>query len=206
MAVARRSVTLRARSEGSGLLLPVLAFVALFALIPVAILFAHAWSAVGGPSGFSTVVSSSSNLRSLANSLEQGGISAALAVALGYPAGVFVGRYAFRGRALLRSLLLIPFLLPTLVVVFGVLDLFGPGGLVSGAVPATGWFGSGIPAIIAANLFFNVPIVLLLTATGCETASVELEETVATLGGSPLRAYREVWALPTWVGAAAGGL
>ncbi|HYA54379.1 MAG TPA: hypothetical protein VEG42_02110, partial [Thermoplasmata archaeon] len=47
---------------------------------------------------------------------------------------------------------------------------------------------------------------LLLTATGCETASVELEETVATLGGSPLRAYREVWALPTWVGAAAGGL
>jgi thiamine transport system permease protein len=199
-------LTVRFRSEGMGLLLPVIAFVALFALIPVALLFAHAWSGVGGVSGFATVVSASNNLRSLDNSLEQGAISAALAVALGYPAGVFVGRYAFRGRSLLRSLLLIPFLMPTLVVVFGVLDLFGPSGVISGPVPATAWFGSGIPAIIAANLFFNVPIVLLLTATGCETASVELEETVATLGGSPFRGYREVWARPTWVGAFAGGL
>jgi len=87
-----------------------------------------------------------------------------------------------------------------------VLDLFGPSGVVSGTLPATSFFGKGIPAIIAANLFFNVPIVLLLTATGCESASVELEETVATLGGSPWRAYREVWSRPTLVGAAAGGL
>ena len=197
---------MRPRWEGTGFLLPVIAFVALFALLPVALLFSNAFSEVGGAGGFVSVVSATRNLRSLDNSLEQGGISAALAVALGYPAGVFVGRYAFRGRALLRSFLLIPFLLPSLVVVFGVLDLFGPSGVVSSLLPFTSWFGSGIPAIIAANLFFNVPIVLLLTATGCETASVELEETVGTLGGTPFRAYREVWARPTWVGAAAGGL
>jgi len=206
MAIARGGLTVRFREEGLGFLLPVIAFVALFALVPVTLLFAGAWVHVGGAGGFVTVVSASRNLRSLDNSLEQGGLSAALAVALGYPAGVFVGRYRFPGRALLRSLLLVPFLLPSLVVVLGVLDLFGPSGVFSSALPFTAWFGSGIPAIIAANLFFNVPIVLLLTATGCETASVELEETVATLGGSPARAYREVWARPTWVGAAAGGL
>jgi thiamine transport system permease protein len=192
--------------EGIGFLVPVVAFVALFALLPVAILFGNALLQVGGANGFVSVVSASRNLRSLDNSLEQGALSATLAVALGYPAGVFVGRYSFRGRSLLRSLLLVPFLLPSLVVVLGVLDLFGPSGVISTALPFTAWFGSGIPAIIAANLFFNVPIVLLLTATGCEGASVGLEETVATLGGSPLRAYREVWARPTWVGAAAGGL
>ncbi len=197
---------MRFRQEGFGFLIPVIAFVVLFALLPVTLLFANAWSQVGGGSGFVSVLSASRNVRSLDNSLEQGTISALLAVAIGYPAGVFVGRYAFRGRALLRSLLLIPFLLPSLVVVLGVLDLFGPSGVFSSVLPFTAWFGSGIPAIIAANLFFNVPIVLLLTATGCETASVELEETVATLGGSPFRAYREVWARPTWVGAAAGGL
>ncbi len=197
---------MRLRWEGTGFLLPVIAFVALFALLPVALLFSNALAGVGGAGGFVSVVSAGRNLRSLDNSLEQGGISAVLAVALGYPAGVFVGRFSFRGRALLRSFLLVPFLLPSLVVVFGVLDLFGPSGVVSGVLPSTAWFGSGIPAIIAANLFFNVPIVLLLTATGCETASVELEETVGTLGGSPFRAYREVWARPTWVGAAAGGL
>ena len=197
---------MRLRTEGAGFLLPVILFVALFALLPVALLFVGAWVHVGGVSGFLSVVSAPRNLRSLDNSLEQGSLSAGFAVALGYPAGIFVGRSSFPGRALLRSLLLIPFLLPTLVVVLGVLDLFGPSGVLTGVLPFTGWFGSGIPAIIAANLFFNVPIVLLLTATGCETASVELEETVATLGGSPARAYREVWARPTLVGAAAGGL
>ena len=194
------------RGAGVGFLLPVLIFVGLFALLPVTILFGNALLQDGGAHGFVSVLSSSNNLRSLDNSLEQGALSAVFAVGLGYPAGVFLGRYTFPGRSLLRSLLLVPFLLPSLVVVLGVLDLFGPSGVVSHALPATSWFGSGIPAIIAANLFFNVPIVLLLTATGCEGASMELEETVATLGGSPLRAYREVWAGPTWVGAAAGGL
>jgi thiamine transport system permease protein len=197
---------MRRSREGLGFLVPVVVIVAFFALLPVTLLFADAFVKVGGASGFLSVVSTAANLRSLENSLEQGSLSAVLAVAVGYPAGVFVGRYAFRGRSLLRSLLLIPFLLPTLVVVLGVLDLFGPSGVISGVLPFTSFFGKGIPAIIAANLFFNVPIVLLLTATGCETASVDLEETVATLGGSPVRAYREVWARPTWVGAAAGGL
>ncbi|HLM70297.1 MAG TPA: ABC transporter permease subunit [Thermoplasmata archaeon] len=197
---------MKARGEGIGFLLPVVAFIGLFALLPVALLFSNALLQVGGAGGFVAVLSATQNVRALENSLEQGALSAVLAVALGYPAGVFVGRYRFPGRSSLRSLLLIPFLLPSLVVVLGVLDLFGPNGVVSAAVPATAFFGRGIPAIIAANLFFNVPIVLLLTATGCEGASVELEETVATLGGTPVRAYREVWARPTWVGAAAGGL
>lgn len=197
---------MKAWSEGAGFLVPVVVFVVLFAIFPVTLLFANALAQSGGTSGLVSVLSAPNNVRSLENSLEQGGLSATLAVAFGYPAGVFLGRYAFPGRSLLRSLLLVPFLLPTLVVVLGVLDLFGPSGVISSALPATSWFGSGIPAIVAANLFFNVPIVLLLTATGCESASVELEETVATLGGSPFRAYREVWARPTWVGAAAGGL
>jgi len=197
---------MKARTEGVAFLLPVVGFVVFFALLPVALLFANALSQVGGASGFLSVVTAARNVRAIDNSLEQGSLSATFAVVLGYPAGVFVGRFSFPGRALIRSLLLVPFLLPSLVVVLGVLDLFGPAGVVSTAVPWTAFFGSGIPAIIAANLFFNVPIVLLLTATGCEGASAGLEETVATLGGSPLRAYREVWARPTWVGAAAGGL
>jgi len=206
MGVARGWLSFDARAEGASFLVPVIAFVLVFALLPVGILFANALVQQGGASGFLSVVGEARNVRALENSLEQGALSATLAVAVGYPAGVLLGRFSFPGRSVLRSLLLIPFLLPTLVVVFGVLDLFGPQGVVSGVFPGAGWFGSGIPAIVAANLFFNVPIVILLTASGCESASVDLEETVASLGGSPYRAYRDVWARPTWVGAAAGGL
>jgi thiamine transport system permease protein len=48
--------------------------------------------------------------------------------------------------------------------------------------------------------------VVLFTAAGCEGSSLDLEETVGTLGGSPSRGYLDVWGGPTWVGAIAGGL
>jgi thiamine transport system permease protein len=186
-------------------LLPVLAFVAAFAVLPVAVLFYSAVTTAGG-SGVVAVLGAAANVRAVENSLVQGGLSAILAVAVGYPAGVFLGRYDWPGRAAVRSFLLVPFLLPSLVVVFGVLDLFGPSGLFTSIVPGLSWLGSGLPAIVVANLLFNVPIVVLLTAVGGETSSRALEETVATLGGPPARSYLDVWGPPTWVGAIAGGL
>jgi thiamine transport system permease protein len=194
------------RGSDAAFLLPVLVFVALFAIVPVAFLFGRSLDAAGGAAGFGAILTSPSNVRAVDNSLVQGGLSALAAVALGYPAGVFVGRYQWPGRSVLRAFLLVPFLLPSLVVVFGVLDLFGTSGLLSTALPALGVFGSGLPAIVVANLMFNAPIVVLFTAAGCEGSSADLEETVATLGGTPARAYRDVWGAPTGVGAIAGGL
>ena len=180
-------------------------FVVLVGLLPVAVLFATSLSA-GGGSGLASALGAPLNVQSIENSLVQGGLSAGFAVAAGYPVGVFFGRYEWPGRAALRSFLLVPFLLPSLVVVFGILDLFGPSGLLSSGIPALSFLGRGLPGIIAANLVFNVPIVILFTATGTESATRDLEETVATLGGSPARAYRDAWGPPTWVGAGVGGL
>jgi thiamine transport system permease protein len=195
------------RSAGElALLAPIAGFVALFAFLPVALLFASSLEGVGGVGGVATVLADPLNDRAIGNSMVQGALSAVLAVAVGYPAGVFVGRYSWPGRSVVRSLLLVPFLLPSLIVVLGVVDLFGSQGVLSGVAPGLGYFGHGIPAIVAANLAFNVPLVVLLTAAGCESASPELEETVVTLGATPARAYRDAWGRPTWVGAAAGGL
>jgi thiamine transport system permease protein len=194
------------RSSDAAFLVPVVAFVALFAIVPVVFLFDRSLSAAGGVGGVAAILTTTENLRAVDNSLVQGGVSAVLAIALGYPAGVFVGRYDWPGRSMVRSFLLVPFLLPSLVVVFGVLDLFGPSGVLSTALPPLGYLGNGLPAIVVANLLFNVPIVVLFTATGCEASSAELEETVAALGGTPARAYRDVWGAATWTGAAAGGL
>ncbi|MGI0131409.1 MAG: ABC transporter permease [Thermoplasmata archaeon] len=190
----------------AGFLVPVVAFVVLFALVPVSVLFARSWAAAGGSGGVFAILSASENVRAVENSLVQGALSAVFAVALGYPAGLFLGRFDWPGRSVVRSFLLVPFLLPSLVVVFGVLDLFGPSGLVSSILPGAAELGSGLPAIVVANLLFNVPIVVLFTAAGCEGSSVELEESVATLGAPPARAYLDVWGAPTWVGATTGGL
>ncbi len=188
------------------LVAPILLYVGLFALLPAGILFAGSVAAAGGPSAVAAAVATPLNRQAIGNSLLQGGLSSLLAVGVGYPAGLFLGRYDWRGREIVRSVLLVPFLLPSLVVVLAVRDLFGSGGLLSGPLPLLGALGSGVPAIVAVNLVFNLPLVILLTASGAAVAPRALEETVVTLGGSPARAYRDAWGPSTWIGAAAGGL
>ncbi|MCW6167528.1 MAG: hypothetical protein LVQ64_03670, partial [Thermoplasmatales archaeon] len=135
MGIARERVA-RPRFGEAGLLIPILLFVLLFALVPVALLFGSGWVSGGGAAGlYDTVWREATNRASLYNSLEQGALSALVAFGVGYPAGIFLSRYAFPGRTAARSFLLLPFLLPTVVVVVGILDLFGPGGTISSAVP-----------------------------------------------------------------------
>ncbi len=182
------------------------AVVVAFGVLPAVSLFAGSIARDGGGAALGRAVTAPTDRADLLQSLLQGGLSAGGAVGVGYPAGVFLGRYHWPGRETVRSALLLPFLLPSLIMVVGLLDLFGPTGLVGSAWPASRWFSAGLPGIVALNLFYNVPIVVVLTATGCESASPELEEAVASLGGSPTRAYLESWAAPSAIGAACGGL
>jgi len=194
------------RRRGPSLhLAPLLGFVALFGLLPALLLFIGGWSQLG-PSAGLAALADPLNRRALENSLVQGALSAGAAVAVGYPVGVLLGRYEWRGQSTARALLIVPFLLPTLVVVLGIEDLFGPGGALSGPVPALGVFGSGLPGIVAVNVAFNAPLVALLTAVAIESAPGDVEETVATLGGSPIQRYRVGWGPASWRGALAGGL
>jgi thiamine transport system permease protein len=205
--VRRRDRGRLGERTGGLALAPVVLFVALFALVPAAAVIASGTGSEGGVGpALSALASDPITGRSIENSLLQGGLSAAVAFGLGLPAGVFLGRYRWPGHRAVRSVLLIPFLLPTLVVVLGVLDLVGPGGILSGPVPALSVFGRGIPAVVGANLLYNVPIVVLLTAAACEAAPVALEETAATLGASPARVFRDAWGASAIAGASAGGL
>jgi thiamine transport system permease protein len=195
--------------EGAGLA-PAAVFVLIFALLPMAGILIVGILYAQGTTGITTVLFGPSlghiTQGVLRNSLLQGSASALLALAWGYPVGVFVGRHDFRGRSLLLSLLLVPFLLPVLVVVLGVQEVFGREGLLPSLVPGLGTLSSGLPAILTVNVFYNVSLVALFTVAGVEGAFLRLEEAVATLGGGPWRAFRDVWARPSVLGAAAGGL
>jgi len=186
-------------------LLPLIGFVALFGLLPAVLLFIGGWSQLGA-NGSLKALSDPLNRQAVENSLVQGSLSAVAAVAVGYPVGVLLGRYEWRGQSTARALLVVPFLLPTIVVVLGIEDLFGPSGAVSSVLPALSIFGAGLPGIVAVNVSYNAPLVALLTAVGIESAPVDLEETVATLGGSPWRRYLVAWGPSSWRGALAGGL
>jgi thiamine transport system permease protein len=191
--------------RGSLAALPLALFLLTVAILPAArVLVGGALG--GGAEGFAAVLSDPLDRAAFANSFEQGALSALLAGIAGYPLGVILGRYALPGREMLRSVLLVPFLLPSLVVVVGVEDLLGPGGLVGGPLPALAPLGAGLLGVLVVNVSFNASLVALLTAGAVAGAAVEQEEAVAVLGGGPWRAYRDVWGPASWLGAGAGML
>ena len=78
---------------------------------------------------------------------------------LGLPLAWAIGRFSFRGRALVRALVLVPFVLPTVVVATAFL------GAAPGAVTS-----AGIWAILAAHVFFNVAVVTRIVGGAWATA------------------------------------
>gem|GEM_PF-377788 len=144
--------------------------------------------------------------RALENSLVQGSLSAALAWAWGYPVGLFLGRS--RGRAVrwAQTLLLVPFVLPSLVVIVGVQDLFGSGGLASSMWGGLAVLGTGLPAILLVNVLFNASMVVLYTAASLRAIPVSREWAVRTAGGGPWRVFRDVWLRPTFLASGLGAL
>src|SRR6185436_11347848 len=104
----------------------------------------------------------------------------ALTMLVGLPAAYAVGRYAFRGRSLVRALVTVPFVLPTVVVALAFLAVL-PDRFDRGWVP-----------ILVAHAFFNVAVVVRVVGTFWARLDPRTAEAAATLGASPWRRFREV--------------
>lgn len=183
--------------------LPLAVFLLAVVALPLAYLVGAAAST---GTALGAVLADPLNQQALANSIEQGTLSAAAAGLLGFPVGVLLGRYDWPGRSVVRSILIVPFLLPSLVVVLGVEELLGAGSSLGSALPFLPAALHGVLGIVLVNVVFNVPIVAVLTSVGVESASVPLEESLAGLGAPPLERFRRVWGAPAAVGAVAGAL
>ena len=110
----------------------------------------------------------------------QAAASTALTMALGLPLAWVVGRFKFRGHGLVRALVLVPFVLPTVVVATAFLALL-PERLQHGVWP-----------ILAAHAFFNIAVVTRVvggTWAGLDRAAWEV---ASTLGAGPVRRLREI--------------
>jgi thiamine transport system permease protein len=156
---ARRALTGRGRAQWLRALLVVVpvAFLGAFFVYPLVAILGRGL-VPRGHVDFAAVgdVLSDPGLREVVwFTLWQAVISTALTLLVGLPAALVVARFAFRGRALLRSLLLVPFVLPTVVVAVAFEALLGPGGPGErlGLIP-------GVAAILIAHVFFNVAVVV----------------------------------------------
>ncbi|WP_243060002.1 iron ABC transporter permease [Nocardioides sp. SR21] len=114
-------------------------------------------------------------------------LATACAVLLGVPAAHLLHRRRFRGRAALRALLLVPFVLPTVVVGVAFRELIGE----AGPLGFLGFDGSA-GAIVAGLVFFNVAVVIRAVGAAWESLDTRPAEAAASLGASPAHVFRTV--------------
>lgn len=121
------------------------------------------------------------DLAALRFTLTQAALSALLSVLLAIPVARALARRRFWGRDLLITLMGAPFLLPVLVVVLGVLTIFGPRGwLVEIGLPMPSVF--GIQGVVLAHLFLNLPLVVRIILQGWQAIPAERLRLAAALG------------------------
>jgi thiamine transport system permease protein len=146
------------------------------------------------PAAITSIAPSSIDLavRSLLTSFYQAGLSTLLTLALGIPTAFLFSRYAFKGKALLRALTAIPFMLPTVVVAAGFNALLGPRGWINLGLmdlfhlqnaPIT--FVGTFAAILMAHVFYNTTIVIRLVGNALSSLDPRTEMAAQTLGSNP---------------------
>ena len=127
-------------------------------------------------------------------SLEVSLAATASSLLLGVPIAWVLARGAFRGRAVLRALVVSPIILPPVVAGVGLLMALGRRGVVGTWLDR--WFGIQITfttagAIVAAT-FVSLPLVVLAAEAGFRQLDPRFEQAAAVLGARPGYALRRV--------------
>jgi thiamine transport system permease protein len=119
--------------------------------------------------------------------LWQATLSTVLTLAVALPGAYVLARLEFPGRRVVRALVVVPFVLPTVVVGSAFAGLLGPGGpLAALGLEQTLW------AILIAHVFFNYAVVVRTVGGFWAHLDPHQEEAARVLGASRWRTFREV--------------
>jgi thiamine transport system permease protein len=180
---ARRFVTLVGLALGPVLVL------AVFFVLPVSGMVGRGFVVDGrfDAAGVLEVLGRSRTHRVLWFTVWSAGLATLASVLLGLPAAYVLHRLAFPLRNVVRALLLVPFVLPTVVVGVAFRLLVGE----SGPLGFLGLDGTPV-AIIAGLTFFNVAVVIRAVGATWESLDPRPGEAAAALGATPAQVFRTV--------------
>ncbi|WP_158888727.1 ABC transporter permease [Amycolatopsis anabasis] len=148
-------------------------FLAVLFAWPVAAIIGHGFA----EGGVFTVLADDQTWRLAGFTLAQAAASTVVAVLAGMPVAFLLARVRLPGIAVARTLVLVPFVLPSVVV-----------GLAFRAL----WPDGGVASIVLANAFFNVAVVARTVAGLWAQLDSRAEDAARALGASPWRAFRSV--------------
>ncbi|MGC5614896.1 ABC transporter permease [Georgenia sp. Z1491] len=169
------------------------AFLAIFFVAPVAALVVHGLlpgeRIPGIPAGDPVleILARRSTLDALWRTLAQALAATVCALALGVPGAYVLYRTSFPGRRILRAVVAVPFVLPTVVVGVAFRAVLAPSGVLGFlGLDRSPW------ALLAALVFFNYSVVVRVVGPAWAALDPRPEQAARTLGASPWRALRTV--------------
>lgn len=137
--------------------------------------------------------------RVLTFSTSQAFWSAFFSLVLAIPGAYFFGRYEFPGKRFLRSMMVLPFMLPAILVVLAMVVFYGQNGVFNTWLATlfprqklafTGLY--GYKGIVLTHVFYNFAFCLRMLGERWERISPKLEEASAVLGAGRLTTWRRV--------------
>jgi len=190
-----RSITDRASGLSLVLYLIPLLFLAIFFFYPLANIFARS---LAGTS-LAVFVAQPYLLEVVWFTFWQAALSTLLTLSLGLPAAYIFARYEFPGKALLRALVTVPFVLPTVVVAAAFRALLGPQGPLNALLievfdlsRAPLRLEQTLAIILLAHIYYNMAVVIRLVGGFWANLNPRLNEAARVLGASSPRAFAEV--------------
>ncbi|MFB6266732.1 MAG: ABC transporter permease [Halodesulfurarchaeum sp.] len=123
-------------------------------------------------------------------------LSTVASVLLGLPGAYALSRFSFPGRRTIRSLTMVPFVLPSIMVAIGFVAMFGDQGLLNDVLRALGLPTLSImytlEIIVLAHAFYNAPLVTRIVTAAWESVDERMVETARSLGAGPVRSFFDV--------------
>ncbi|WP_043849167.1 ABC transporter permease [Amycolatopsis keratiniphila] len=153
--------------------MPPLGFLVVFFAWPVAAIIGRGF----GSGGVGTAIGDSLTWKLAGFTVASAGVSTIVAVLGGLPVAFLLARVRLPGVSLVRTLVLVPFVLPTVVV-----------GLAFRAL----WPDGGLLPLVLANAFFNVAVVARTVSGLWSHLDPRTVDAARALGASPWRAFRSV--------------
>ena len=169
----------------------VLAFLVIFLVLPLALVFTEAFS--NGWAAYAAAIRNPDAIAALELTLLAAGIAVPANLAFGICAGWAIAKFKFPGRNLLITLIDLPFAVSPVisgmvfVLLFGRQGLLGPWMMDHGLKVVF-----AVPGIILATVFVSFPFVAREIIPVMEAAGTEEEEAARVLGASGLQIFLRV--------------
>jgi sulfate transport system permease protein len=168
-----------------------LAFVALFLLLPLAMVFSEALSS--GWAGYVASVTISDALAALRLTLIAAAIAVPANLVFGLSAGWAIAKFQFPGRSVLITLIDLPFAVSPVIAGMVFILLFGRQGWLGPWLFEHDWkIVFAVPGIVLATIFVSFPFIAREIIPVMEAAGTEEEEAARVLGAGGFQTFFRV--------------